>query len=1078
MKKLLSWFLPLFIGVGCILFYIGHGNLLDYLLKPYLEAVLTRELNLKVTIKKINLSLLRARLNIHDIDIIDSANPEASKTHIHIPRIGASIQIRQLFLGQIALSKAVFEKPSLEIYLKSSKEKTPKKSRLSIPWTPIFSFDFHEIKIVDAFLHFKNNDIEAKSTSLTLQINSQKNKKYFLKLLSKPLDAVYKTTSFGIESLSVEGLITPALKINGKLELQGTRVQRHTFKTLSSSFSLSSTSLDISNFLFISDFGDLNASASFKLGAQYKIESASLLINDVPFMIKALASDTKQFHFSSENFDLEKIFTKKYKLKGKGLLEGDVLSGFSQFNFRSSLKDVFFENTFLGNMDASSSLKNDLLTTKINFKHPTRLAQGIIEASLDLKNSLHGSLTMEVKDFNIAQEHFSSLSIPLIFLNNTISIRKSRLQKKAGFLEIEGEYKNAQLTLLAESQNLRLEEFDSLPSFLRGPLKLKLMVGGFLNNPSGHLYVDVPDASLNGEKVGPSSFKAELKNHLLTLSASLFDKQLLSSGQLTLDSSFSYQLTSTFVHFDLGHYLQLRQKKIFDIKILSSGSLNVKGQLMPSKLNTASLKISELNLTGSNTSYTLANPLLLEIKNNTLKLFPTTLLSQNTKLLIQGEKDAQENISFSLEGPFNLQLLQILVPHLEKSEGEAKVFVRIQGKTTAPLFSGNLLITDGKLKTMWFSAPLENISSNVSFSQNKVSIDKFKGFLGGGDFDLSGDVLFVSNKNPLLDLHVSLNHVHMQYPDWINSTSSGELFVRGDHLPYQFTGKILIHEALYKENINWQSQIISLRKSRYLPKIQDIEKPIFEFNIALEAPKNIFVKNNLAHLETKGSLRIIGTSTLPNVLGDIDLISGTAQFKGNDFSLTFINMHFDNPVEINPRFLINAETSVKEYKISLGVDGTLAEYNIHLSSQPSLPEADIFSLLALGSTRAEIEKHGTLDVASSELGSLFLGGVQEKFQAATKKSLGVTFRLSPSYSDTKHATVPRIFIAKELGRKIDTTFTSTLDKTSIFADKEFNLKFNINKNLSILGLWEDLSDEELQDNSSLGVDLKAQFEFR
>ena len=45
-------------------------------------------------------------------------------------------------------------------------------------------------------------------------------------------------------------------------------------------------------------------------------------------------------------------------------------------------------------------------------------------------------------------------------------------------------------------------------------------------------------------------------------------------------------------------------------------------------------------------------------------------------------------------------------------------------------------------------------------------------------------------------------------------------------------------------------------------------------------------------------------------------------------------------------------------------------------------------------------------------------------------------------------------------------------------DKEFNLKLNLNRHLSILGFWEDLSEEELQNNSSLGLDIKAQFEFR
>ncbi|MBI2646059.1 MAG: hypothetical protein HYW85_03365 [Deltaproteobacteria bacterium] len=69
-------------------------------------------------------------------------------------------------------------------------------------------------------------------------------------------------------------------------------------------------------------------------------------------------------------------------------------------------------------------------------------------------------------------------------------------------------------------------------------------------------------------------------------------------------------------------------------------------------------------------------------------------------------------------------------------------------------------------------------------------------------------------------------------------------------------------------------------------------------------------------------------------------------------------------------------------------------------------------------------------------------------------------------------------MGKSIGKRADTTFTSTLDRTSIFTDKEFNLKLNLNRHLSILGFWEDVSEERLQNNSSLGLDIKAQFEFR
>jgi len=467
-----------------------------------------------------------------------------------------------------------------------------------------------------------------------------------------------------------------------------------------------------------------------------------------------------------------------------------------------------------------------------------------------------------------------------------------------------------------------------------------------------------------------------------------------------------------------------------------------------------------------------------EMKNGIRTLQPARFSGVDTSFTLEGGLSQKGDINLVMEGDLNNTFFSLIVPAIEKSGGKAKVSCRIGGTLKKPVFFGNYFLSDGLLKTSWFPHTLEQLSANITFSKDKISIHKLNGEVGGGRVDITGDILLSFFSVPHLDLRAEMSDVNIQYPKGLSSRLSGVLYLKGIKRPYDLTGNLILSEALYKENIDWESEILNFKRKPYFPKSIEAQKPTFKFNVSIKGTKNIFIKNNLADLEASADLFPRGYSDLIILVGKMELICGTAFFKDNLFKLNSAKVIFDNPVEIDPKFSILSETTIQEYKISLGIEGTLSKYTVRLSSQPPLPESDIVSLLTFGALRSEIEKQESLDVTSLELGSLFFGGVQKAVEAAARKQLGLKFRLSPSYSDTKHATVPRLLIGKTIAKNLDATFSSMFDKSSIFSEKEFNLKYNLHKNLSLLGFLEDPSEEELQDNASFGVDFKVQFEFR
>ena len=1025
MKKYLGWLIPIFILVFAISFYITKGNLLNYLLKPYLETIASEVLDLKVSIEKINLSVWRASLTIENIKM-----EGRSKTAVTIPRLRASVQILQLFAGHLALNKAWIEKPILHIHMEPSQ-----KQKRRIPWIPILRFEFNEIHVQEAALSLSHQDYELQNSTVSLKITPHKLKKYQIETQSYGGTFRYKNSLFSLP-------------------------------TLSTTFSFGPNELHFSNLILTlphaKDLVELHADGALLFTQNKKLDSAKILINQIPFLLTTTPS---AFLLSSEQLDLSKIFTQKYKLQGQGIFQAECsfLNKEPQIKTSLTLKNVFFNTLYLGDLRGQWVSAPTHFSTEVFFKHPQKNSKGKFVA---LFQNQKGSGSVEVKQFSFLGENFQLLSLPFTFERGGIRVPKMLLQKKNGFLEGTGGYdKDQRIRFSFLSKGFSFSEFDTLPFLLEGPLQLQGQIEGSLSSPSGEFSVQMERSSW---------IRATLKNHLLELQSSFLNHQVAQKGSLKLKAPYAYALQTQLLQADMAPFLSFLPKKFLDLKTSMNGSFEIQGQLSPSKLHTVSLKLDRLELQGHDFHYFNSRPLLIESQKDIILLHPFILSGTNTNLALQGQKSRQGDLSVSLEGLFNFQILHLFVPFVEKSRGKAKLSAKLEGTLSRPKIFGNFLLEDALLKLRGLPFSIEALSSNIGFSHNKISIDKIKGHVGDGALDVRGEILLGENLSPQFNLHAELSQTHFPYPPELKNLISGELVLKGISRPYLLSGRISIHELLYKEN----TFLFSLKKESYLPKTSYLEAPLFRFDIDISAPKNILVKNNLAQLEARGQVRLMGTDAVPNLAGTLDVSSGQIFFKGNELALTLGYVKFDHPHSIDPRFLIKAETPIKEYRIFLALEGTASKYKVVLSSVPPLPEADIISLLTIGSTRTDVEKEGGQALSSAELGSLLLGGFEERVQSAAKKSLGVRVSLAPSYSDTKHATVPRLFLGKSLSKKADATFTSTLDRTSIFTDKEFNIKLNLNRHLSLLGFWEDVSEEELQNNSSLGLDLKAQFEFR
>ena len=1044
MKKLKFIFLGIFILVGILTYQLSKGGLLNAFLKPYLETVAMQVLKLDVSIESLDISILKRSLVASNVKI--TSLKKEKKINILLPEVSASLQLYQLFLGKIAIKDVILTSPHIDISLsKTAAQKKQIIQKISFPfaWNPILDFNFKNILIKEAQMKLAKDTLFFESQSSNVQIKRKSRGVYALDIAFTKNDFKNKALRLQIQKAEIKGEFRAPFEIKGTLTTQHITLNKEEISNFSTQFSIHDQALSISKLSLHSKYGDFLADGKFFFNANLDFLHGSATVNQNSFLIsRKTQNQEKSFVAESSLFNLETFFGPSKKLDGSGNIKIEIYpqSKKGAIYARLDLKNVRYQGIYLGDVSSSLQKKDPHYELSATFQHASKKARGEFFFS-------NGRGGLSVRDFQFLDENFVLVSTNFYQQEKNTTFENIHIQKQIGQMQGHGKitgFQNVQFELV--SQNLKLESFNRLPHFLQGDVHANFSVFGPLQAPKAKL-------------------EATGENIVLT-------------STLELKDNFPYTLDLKLNDLNYAPALSRWHEKFLDVHGRISGHSKIQGTLKDKKISKGNIQITHLSLSGKQYAFHVEKQIVLEIQNNRYALSPFRLLGTQTNLKIEGSLQANQNISFLLDGPINLQILNILVPAIEKSSGEAKIFAKIEGNKNAPILFGNFMTTGAELEVRHFPSRIENIQATLGFSQNKVSIDKFTGLIGGGAVQLQGDVIFPKNLPAQFDVTAQLTETALQYPSWLYSNVSGEVSLAGETRPYQIKGNLFIHEALYKENIDWQSQILRVRKQRYIPKAQDAQKPLYQLDISLHAPKNIHVQNNIALLEAGGDLQLTGNPRGLTLQGELTLLKGNAYFKNNTFELKSAHLKFNDPNEINPEFFIHSESTLKDYRITMQLEGRLTDYKMTLSSAPALADEDIVSLLTLGAIRADLESQSLIDVTSLELGSFLFGGVGQEIEQETQKSLGVTFRLSPSYSDTKHATVPRLLISRRLGQKADVVFSSTLDRSTIFADKEFNVKYYLNKNFSVVGFWEDLSDEELQDNASLGVDIKAQIEFQ
>jgi TamB, inner membrane protein subunit of TAM complex len=409
---------------------------------------------------------------------------------------------------------------------------------------------------------------------------------------------------------------------------------------------------------------------------------------------------------------------------------------------------------------------------------------------------------------------------------------------------------------------------------------------------------------------------------------------------------------------------------------------------------------------------------------------------------------SQDGLSLDIKGSFGN--LDILLPW-KGAKGRLNYLAEVRGPSSSPQINGGIDFQGSIVPFPQFSQALTDYSGFVILKNNAASLRSFKGKLGGGDLEASGEINFGRGALQNLSINIEGKNMALSPFERTRALADTSLILIKDPARFILTGDFIIHRLLWRREI---SERLVFSSSPYL---QAQRRPGFldslNLNLHLRADDNVWLENSLGRMRGRFDLNLTGNVKSPILLGDIEALGGTFNFQDRKFQVLQGRVSFFNPSSAEPYIEFKGETYVKDYRVTFAVTGLPDNLKPEFSSSPPLPSEDVLALLSLGeSFKRTYSTETTTQQSSASLLSFNLMEAAQK-GAQTIFSLD-RFRIDPFLMSSSAEMTARLTVGKSISKDFFVTYSTNLTRTNM--DQIIRLEWDLSNDFSLVGTRNEL----------------------
>ncbi len=357
-------------------------------------------------------------------------------------------------------------------------------------------------------------------------------------------------------------------------------------------------------------------------------------------------------------------------------------------------------------------------------------------------------------------------------------------------------------------------------------------------------------------------------------------------------------------------------------------------------------------------------------------------------------------------GSIDLRLLSSLAPDLERTSGRLDFTASFSGPARNPGVAGSAELSEGRLALKGQDLQIRALTGRADFSESRVMVQELNGFLNDGRVKIRGDARLDHLSLSTVQIGVDLEDVTVQIKPEVPITVSAALLFAQKGGKSLLSGNVEVVRFRYTQPLALDTLLANTGK-RSLPQDEKPQEWLW-FDVNATAGDEVRVENNLARARLAGKVKLSGTNVKPVLIGAIEATEGAqAFFRGNTFAVSRALLQFNGQW---PTLDLAMQSQVREYLVSVKAFGKLEDPKLSLSSEPSLSEADILSLLTLGvTTRESLQTQGGAGLAAEALMSV--SGLDQQVQKFLQRSVGLKdqqVRLTTTFNETTGTTEPSV----------------------------------------------------------------------
>ena len=330
-----------------------------------------------------------------------------------------------------------------------------------------------------------------------------------------------------------------------------------------------------------------------------------------------------------------------------------------------------------------------------------------------------------------------------------------------------------------------------------------------------------------------------------------------------------------------------------------------------------------------------------------------------------------EEIKGTLDLPrIELSRFQSIIPGALELGGVTRGKVVVAGTVGEPKIDGKLNLSDGKLRMKGDMIPeLSGVGFDVEADMKKVAIKGTVEDLSGGNLKINGTLELTNAAGDglgALDLSLKGEGLPVLRNEFLILRANADLRLKGTMADSRLSGKVGLIDSVFFKDI----ELLPIGKpflgpdAASLPKVDApasigavLPSPFdaWTVDIAVETIDPILIRGNLGRGRVDVGLRIFGKLGDPKPEGKVRIAEVIARLPFSSLKVREGFLTFTPQNGFDPMLEILGTAEPRPYRVQVYAYGRMSDPQLVLTSEPPLPENEIMTLLATGTTSAGLE---------------------------------------------------------------------------------------------------------------------------